>query len=126
MKPQCDSASSCSPVGAGFGSAPVEPGSFTTLIPLAGRRPQPPGDCPAMALHARQPCLPFSTWVEKTKCRRKNTSMQECHEPVPCSPTKESLALLSWIKKQESSWIFTKLNRNREESEKDKRAKKSW
>lgn len=51
--------------------------------------------------------------------------MYECHQPVPLPPTKENLALFPWIKKQESSWIFTKLERNRKEREKDMEEKKS-
>lgn len=100
------------------------PRCFTTPIPLAGRRPQPPGDRPAHGL-AFPPALAslLSTLAERTKCNRKNE--YECQEPIPLPPTEENLPLLSWIVKQEPSWTFTKLNRNRKESETDKEAKKS-
>lgn len=100
------------------------PRCFTTPIPLAGRRPQPPGDRPAHGL-AFPPDLAslLSSLAERTKCDRKNE--YECQEPIPLPPTEENLPLLSWIVKQEPSWTFTKLNTNRKESETDKEAKKS-
>lgn len=92
---------------------------------ISPRRPPPPGDGPADG--PAYPPAPASLLspIERTKCGRKNILMDEYHQPVPLPPTKENLALLSWTKKWESSWIFNKLKRHRKDSEKDKEPDKS-
>ena len=95
MKPQQVSASPHSPNQDGFPSTPVQPGCFTTLIPLAEGHGCL-GTILLMVPHAHQPS-PSCSWLKELNMSGKNIWMYECQQPVSLPRLKENPTSLSCI-----------------------------